>query len=245
MILNFILGDRVPNTMSDRDWLRLLNSKRKENFWNYLFKTEKKMQANARKKLIAREKHEEHIKKIMELKEKGLYETPNRIFYRIRPKTMNTFYENNLWYALQNGPSVVVDLGFEDIMVGEQSRSSLGKQIQEMHYHNRHHKEPVHLHFCNLSRSSKLYELLSSKSHGDIVGRPYYSFDEKDCVDLYPKENLVYLTPNATHILKEYNENDVYIIGGLVDSGKSMPLTRAKARKQNLRAARLPLDYVR
>jgi len=35
--------------------------------------------------------------------------------------------------------------------------------------------------------------------------------------DSYPSERLVYLSPNADKILTEFNEQNIYVIGGLVD----------------------------
>ena len=42
-------------------------------------------------------------------------------------------------------------------------------------------------------------------------------FNENSIENLYPKERLVYLSPNADEILTEMNENEIYVIGGLVD----------------------------
>lgn len=60
--------------------------------------------------------------------------------------------------------------------------------------------------------------------------------------DLYPKEKLVYLSPDAKHELNHWNHEDIYIIGGLVDLAQEKPITLAKAKREGIRAARLPLD---
>jgi hypothetical protein len=56
------------------------------------------------------------------------------------------------------------------------------------------------------------------------------------------KERLVYLTPHAAAPLMRHNEDDIYIIGGLVDKTYKEPLTYVKAKKEGIRAYRLPID---
>lgn len=56
------------------------------------------------------------------------------------------------------------------------------------------------------------------------------------------KERLVYLTPDSPNELLEFNHNDVYIIGAIVDKGGKKPLTLAKAKDHDIRTAKLPLD---
>lgn len=63
---------------------------------------------------------------------------------------------------------------------------------------------------------------------------------EKCYTELYPKERLLMLTPDSPNDL-EYNFNDIYIVGGIVDRGHEQPLTMSKAKRLGLRTARLPL----
>lgn len=64
----------------------------------------------------------------------------------------------------------------------------------------------------------------------------------KSMTEKFDKEKLVYLTPHCNHDLVEFNHNDIYIIGAMVDKTNNEPLSLAKAKKQGLRMARLPLD---
>lgn len=36
-------------------------------------------------------------------------------------------------------------------------------------------------------------------------------------LDMFPKERLVYLTPHCREVLREYDHDDIYIIGAIVD----------------------------
>lgn len=60
--------------------------------------------------------------------------------------------------------------------------------------------------------------------------------------DNIAKERLVYLTPDSQNYLKEFNHNDVYIIGGMVDKGSQKPITLSKAERLGIRTAQLPLE---
>lgn len=62
--------------------------------------------------------------------------------------------------------------------------------------------------------------------------------------NLFPNERLVMLTSDSDNVL-EYNANDIYIVGGIVDLGRNQQLTLAKAKSQNIRMARLPLEYIK
>jgi tRNA (guanine9-N1)-methyltransferase len=43
---------------------------------------------------------------------------------------------------------------------------------------------------------------------------------EADYLDLFPKERIVYLTADSETVISDLNENDFYIIGGLVDRNR-------------------------
>jgi ribonuclease P protein 1 len=65
---------------------------------------------------------------------------------------------------------------------------------------------------------------------------------EKSYLDLFPKENIVYLTPHCREELREFDHDAIYIIGAMVDKGNSEPLSLAKAKREGLKMAKLPLD---
>lgn len=47
-------------------------------------------------------------------------------------------------------------------------------------------------------------------------------------------------------MMTEFDPDSVYIIGGIVDKKDSTPLTMAKAKREGIRMAKLPLDkYLR
>jgi len=65
---------------------------------------------------------------------------------------------------------------------------------------------------------------------------------EKSYLDLYPKKDLVYLSPDARETLSHFDANKIYILGGIVDKRGETPLTLAKAQQEGIAAFKLPLD---
>jgi ribonuclease P protein 1 len=65
---------------------------------------------------------------------------------------------------------------------------------------------------------------------------------EKSYLDIFPKEDIVYLTPHCREELREFDHDAVYIIGAMVDKGNNEPLSLAKAKREGLKMAKLPLD---
>ena len=86
--------------------------------------------------------------------------------------------------------------------------------------------------------------LLPQCSQSEVVAR--LVLFGKSYLDLFPKEDLVYLTPNAPDFMTEYDPHKIYIIGGLVDKVVTKPVTMAKAKREGIKMAKLPLDlYMR
>lgn len=59
---------------------------------------------------------------------------------------------------------------------------------------------------------------------------------------LFPSENVIYLTPDASEALEHLEENKVYILGGLVDESIKKKITFTRAKELGVRMVRLPID---
>ena len=56
---------------------------------------------------------------------------------------------------------------------------------------------------------------------------------------------MVYLSPDSHNDLKTFSEDDIYVIGGIIDIGDDRaPLTLANAKKHKIRHARFPMKRV-
>ncbi len=97
----------------------------------------------------------------------------------------------------------------------------------------------------DLDLSSGCWQPLMAKHLACLQGTSLAAVATEDSfVDLFPKERLVYLTPDASDMLQTFDCDDVYLIGAIVDTaGTQMPrATFAKAKQLGIRTAKLPLD---
>ncbi|KAM8747086.1 tRNA methyltransferase 10 homolog B isoform 2-T3 [Acanthopagrus schlegelii] len=65
---------------------------------------------------------------------------------------------------------------------------------------------------------------------------------EESCLDLFPPESVVYLTPDAEEALETVDADKVYVLGGLVDESIQKKLSYSRACELGIRTARLPID---
>uniref|UniRef100_A0A674BV46 tRNA methyltransferase 10 homolog C n=1 Tax=Salmo trutta TaxID=8032 RepID=A0A674BV46_SALTR len=65
---------------------------------------------------------------------------------------------------------------------------------------------------------------------------------ERRHVDLFPRDDLVYLTADSPNVLRTFDNSKVYIVGSMVDRSIQSGLSLANAKRLKLNTARLPLD---
>lgn len=125
-----------------------------------------------------------------------------------------------------------------------QEQSKTTKGIKQVYAENRKHLKPFDLHICGVKENSAIIKNLSRQIPSLLkTGSPTYIGSE--CfTELFPKDRLVMLTPDSDNVF-QYNADDIYVVGGIVDFGRNDPLTLAKAKKLGIRSARLPLDNLR
>lgn len=119
------------------------------------------------------------------------------------------------------------------------------KQLVYLFSLNRRHPAPFALHYCGLAEQNVLWKNLQ-RGIPTLTHKPLpLQIHHEDVCDVFPHEKLVFLTPDAPNVLHEYNPDDHYIISALVERGDQVPLSMAKAKKLNIRTARLPLELYR
>jgi len=140
----------------------------------------------------------------------------NSLFLRIYQTSMAHFYNSRLMQAIMFEPKVVFDCGYEDNMVNREIHNC-AKQLQIAFAANRTHVAPLHQYFCNLKKGGMLEEnlLLGMPSLLDVDFPA--TVTSQSYLDLFPKDQLVYLTPHTRTEMTEYDADMVYIIGAMVD----------------------------
>lgn len=128
-------GVRVPDFVSDEDWCYLLQKcfspQSRINYYKYLFKREKANESKRLSRLANRLAYEEKMKARQQMKLEGTYEFLNAYRLRTLESTMNTWYNNNLYYAAMNGPHLVFDCSFENEM-RDRELKNLARQVKVM-----------------------------------------------------------------------------------------------------------------
>lgn len=151
---------------------------------------------------------------------------------------------NRLHRAKLYGQKIIVDCSYEDYLT-ELEKFKVVKGLKRLYGENRKHSKPLDVHLCGVKPDSAIFKNLCGQipSLSNKKGSPTGIHTE--CfTDIYPKGRLVILTPDSDNVLK-YNSNDIYIVGGIVELGRSNSLTLAKAKKLGIRTARLPLENLR
>ncbi|XP_018337928.1 PREDICTED: mitochondrial ribonuclease P protein 1 homolog, partial [Trachymyrmex septentrionalis] len=238
-------AERVPKNIEPEDWLCLLSTtfkaKRKK-YLKFLWLNEKKTEHDKEKKEL---KKAEWLAKKQELTEDtgetryGLF--GNTLFLRIYETTMNHYYNGRLIYNMMFEPKLVFDCSYEDHMTKREIHNC-SKQLALSFAHNRNHANPLTLYFCNFNKDG----LLKQHLHQNIPTLMQDDFPlimtSQSYLDIFPKNQLVYLTPHCRTNLTKYDPNMIYIIGALVDKGHSQPLSMAKAKREGIQMAKFPMD---
>lgn len=139
------------------------------------------------------------------------------------------------------GQKVLIDCTFDYEMNDREIRNTTWS-MEKAYTTNREHKLPLDMHFfCNQSYKPSFDNL--HKQIPTLIGqKSMYEIHYECYTNLFPTKRLLVLTPDSTNIF-QYNFDDIYVVGGIVDRGHSTPKMLAKAKRLGLRTARLPLKY--
>lgn len=246
--------DRAPTTIpvnKMEELMTITSSSSKMSFFNYLFKRE---MVKAAAKRLRNEKGAMHREKIKdekayhpgtlfdpETKEPIYRKWHNFIFMRISPGDMDAANDWKKRVAAVHGQPFVVDFDFEQYMQRREVINTCD-QVANLFGHNYKAKEPFDLWFCNYHKNSLTGERLAQSIPNLTAPNAMISLEERSYLDYFPKERLVYLTPHANNTLNKFSEDDIYIMAALVDKSLKAPVSLAKAKREGVRMARLPID---
>ena len=132
---------------------------------------------------------------------------------------------------------VVIDLAF-DAQMNEKDIRSLVSQLTYLYGRNRVMQHPLQLYLTEFG--GQLEKGLTA--HNGFEHWKGVNCEKRPYIDVFPKEKLVYLSAESETTLETLNEDDIYIIGGLVDHNRLKGICHQKATDQGIRTARLPID---
>jgi ribonuclease P protein 1 len=162
------------------------------------------------------------------------------------------------------GEIIVIDCGFEQEHAREHYLLNLVDQVQYLYAEINQYHSPSFVYLCNLSRHGRLQAEFDRRSPLENLS---LEATESSYLDIFPKEKLIYLSPDSNVEMTSFDHDAVYIIGGIIDLsrysfflqitkekhsffciciGGKKPLTFGKAKRENIRHQRLPIDrYVK
>ena len=117
---------------------------------------------------------------------------------------------------MQFGQKIVLDCSYDEYMTKREAINA-AKQIMILFSENRNHINPFDIHLCNLTPNSTTMKYLL-KHIPTLLDKEFpLNVHENSFMDLFPKEQLVYLTPHCKTDMNSYSHDSIYIIGAMVD----------------------------
>ncbi|XP_022686504.1 mitochondrial ribonuclease P protein 1 homolog [Varroa jacobsoni] len=232
-----INGDLAPCYLNKKDMLILMDEASLSNrvkYLNYMYKAEKRKFRMKVEKEINRLKRDANPAKPI-LMDRGIYPI-------IRPQQEALFFNSRLATAAQFGQKLVLDCSFEANMNRKQI-ASLGTLLRNTYSSNRISREPFDIILSDIQRGDVLDKVLDMclpnlNSHSCLITKSYATY-----LEMFPKERILYLTPNSNNVIMKWDPEAVIVIGALVDNASGRPLTFAKALRQGVRHGKLPVGH--
>lgn len=234
--------EKTPCTEITDVWMvRLLELGKSSNVRKKFYKAYIQECLKQEKKEIVKKSSKIKTKQEVQDEEPTHADSQRNLSYRFLPP----FYSTNNQRLMENcrvvqsmllgNRPIVIDMSYEAEMKLSE-KLSLVDQLLSVYSFNRRRPEPANLMFANWSKQSILCQKLHSAEHFMA------NTTEQSYLDVYPKKNLVYITPDARHDLLEDHPDNIYIVGAYHSKGNVNPLSLAKAKQENIRFAKLPLD---
>ncbi|SOS79228.1 tRNA m(1)G methyltransferase, putative [Plasmodium sp. gorilla clade G1] len=139
--------------------------------------------------------------------------------------------------SYNEGYKICFNCSFQNLME-EKEISSLAKQIFLSYHYMLKKKVPVQFHFTHMNDNDDISSTLKK-----------YSFDKwmvhihkDDYWNIFNKDKIVVLSPDASEELEEIKKDEVYIISALVDRSVSKNLSFYQASLHGLKTRKLPLE---
>ncbi|CAF0881747.1 unnamed protein product [Adineta steineri] len=243
-------GERVPDNVPEEYWPELVSSpllNNRKSIYNYLFVREVSKRKRIAEKAAVQERRIKNAERHVELAEAGLplsnYPGYHSMFRQISGgHTERYLRDNKLIVQARLNEHVLVDCGYEVDHARSKYTSKLVDQI-EFFFANIHaYHSPSFVTLCNFATDGQLQQEFSRRQ-SQKRSINCFQTTEANYLDLVDKENLIYLSPHSPYEMSEYNHNAVYIIGAIIDTGLGgRPISLAKAKRDNIKHQRLPLE---
>lgn len=152
----------------------------------------------------------------------------NSIFPWLHKAYFLKILETTMMRYMPFAQKVALDFSYDHLMTPREC-NKLSIDIKGMHSANRWSTTPLNFYFCSFDPEKSCSASIIQRRHIDTRSVPFpYEVSPKSVVDLFPRESIVYLTPEGDEVLDKIDSDCVYVLGALVDKNTQ---TGASARR--------------
>ncbi|CAF0819391.1 unnamed protein product [Didymodactylos carnosus] len=243
---NYLIPKKIPDHFWDKMLKCSIEYKRKSTY-EWLFGEEKRKEKRVRHQVKRRELYLQKLEENRKLIAEGVRLLPThypgyRSIYRyIQDNSFNKLQRRQkLFVAARLEDFVVIDCGFEHEMTRDNYLLSLLRKLYKCYDLLYKFHSPSQLYLCNVI--SDVEKAFKTTIEGNMLDSLLFQSTTKSYLDIFPKEKLIYLTPDSENEMETFDHDAIYVIGGIFDNTKKVPITYEKAQHENIRHQRLPLD---
>ncbi|XP_030579554.1 tRNA methyltransferase 10 homolog C [Archocentrus centrarchus] len=244
-------GKLVPEEMTDEEvktLAKLTTKSSRKKYLKYLAVREGHKKARKEKQQQKKAAREASLMEKRELEGSGEegsgeggHKLKNTLFFQFWDRSLDKLLAWKTAQSMVFGQPLMFDMSYESHMSRREIENTVS-QLMEVEGLNRRAADPYHLHFCNLQPDGPYMKELLQRYGAEMWERLLITSTDRQHVDLFPREQLVYLTADSPNVLRTFDHSKVYIIGALVDRSIQTGLSLANAKRLKLATARLPLD---
>lgn len=145
-------------------------------------------------------------------------------------------YKKELNEKLANAPVLLVDCSFDQYHK-KKELVSMCRQLEYCINILRKHDSPLRIVVSGLS--DQFEEVLKIRAYQNW---PIEFRRDSDLCSMFSQEKLVYLTGDSNEEMDRYEEDKVYVIGGIVDHNKLKNITLNKAKEMGIATKKFPIS---
>ncbi|CRH00059.1 tRNA m(1)G methyltransferase, putative [Plasmodium relictum] len=220
--VNKLEKNRKTKKEKKKDKRELLKEKRRKN------RPEEKRRKKNKKK-------EELLKVLNDLNEEEKIEYLKE--RKVLEKKMKERKREFLLQSYNEGFKICFNCSFQNYME-EKEICSLAKQIFLSYHYMIKNDIPIQFHFTYLNNNDNLFSQLKKYS----LNKWKVHIHSENYWDIFSKEKIVVLSPDASEELEEVKKDEVYIIAALVDRSISKNLSFYQASLYGFTTKKLPLE---
>lgn len=240
-------GELVPYLYNIKDVTQMTetrSSNARSKLMSFMMKKEILSQLSAMKKIDMNiNKEDMKEERLRQIEESDIYYGLGQNTISLRHSKQNMNIANN-WRAIREfhdwGVPFVIDMSFTSKYKTDRVRNkSLVLELMNAVGLNRDSKVPFQLHLTGVDDA-----MFSHLENEPFYQNPAFNMTQESHLDMFPHDRLVYLSPDSRNDLKKFDCNDIYVVGGIIDSIEKTPLTLSTAKKLKIRHARFPMRQV-